>query len=86
MAFQRPDIKKNMLLLTSAQSCLTLCNLIDCSPPDSSVHGILQARILEWVAMTSLGDLPIQELNPGLLHSRHVLYHLNHQGSPRILE
>ena len=29
------------------QSCLTLCNPIDCSPPDSSAHGILQARILE---------------------------------------
>ena len=33
-----------------AQSCLTLCNPIDCSSPGSSVHGILQARILEWVA------------------------------------
>ena len=32
-------------------SCLTLCNPIDCSPPDSSAHGILQARILEWVAI-----------------------------------
>ena len=36
-----------------AQSCLTLCNPVDCSPPGSSIHGILQARILEWVA-TSL--------------------------------
>ena len=33
------------------ESCLTLCNPMDCSPLDSSVHGILQARILEWVAM-----------------------------------
>ena len=33
-----------------AQSCLTLCDPMDCSPPGSSVHGILQARILEWVA------------------------------------
>ena len=33
------------------QSCLTLCNPMDYSPPDSSVHGILQARILEWVAI-----------------------------------
>ena len=32
-----------------AQSCLTLCDPMDCSPPGSSVHGILQARILEWV-------------------------------------
>ena len=33
------------------QSCPTLCNSMDCSPPGSSVHGILQARILEWVAI-----------------------------------
>ena len=37
----------------SLQSCLTLCYLIDCSPPGSSVYRILQARILEWVAMPS---------------------------------
>ena len=34
-----------------AQLCPTLCDPMDCSPPDSSVHGILQARILEWVAI-----------------------------------
>ena len=34
-----------------AQSCPTLCNLMDCSPPGSSVHGILQARTLQWVAI-----------------------------------
>ena len=33
------------------QLCLTLCNPMDHSPPGSSVHGILQARILEWVAI-----------------------------------
>ena len=33
------------------QSCLILCNPVDCSPPGSSLHGILQARILEWVAI-----------------------------------
>ena len=42
------------LCLLVAQSCLTLCNPMDCTPPSSSVHGILQARILEWVAMPSL--------------------------------
>ena len=36
-----------------AQSCLTLCDPMDSSPPDSSVHGILQARIRAWVAMPS---------------------------------
>ena len=34
-----------------AQSCLALCNPVDCSPPGSSVRGILQARILEWVVI-----------------------------------
>ena len=34
-----------------SQSCLTICNPIDCSPPGSSVHGILQARILQWFVM-----------------------------------
>ena len=33
-----------------AQSCLTLCDPVDCSPPGSSVHGIFQASILEWIA------------------------------------
>ena len=36
-----------------AQSCLTLCDPMDCSLPDSSFHGILQATILEWVAISS---------------------------------
>ena len=36
-----------------AQTCLTLCDPMDYSPPGSSVHGILQARILEWVAIFS---------------------------------
>ena len=33
------------------KSCVTLCNPVDSSPPGSSVHGILQARILEWIAI-----------------------------------
>ena len=44
------------------QSCLTLCNPMDYSPPASSVHGISQARILEWLPFPSPGDLP----NPGI--------------------
>ena len=43
-------------------SCFTLCDPMDCSPPGSSVHRILQARILEWVAVPSPGGLP----NPGI--------------------
>ena len=38
-----------------AQACPTLCNPTDCNPPDSSVHGILQARILEWIAIPFSG-------------------------------
>ena len=39
-----------MRVVLVTQSCLTLCSPTDCGPPGSSVHGILQARILEWVA------------------------------------
>ena len=48
----------------SLQSCSTLCNPVDCSPPDSSVHGILQARRLEWAAMSSSKDLPDLGIEP----------------------
>ena len=37
----------------SLQSCLTLCDSMDCEPPGSSVHRVLQARILEWVSLPS---------------------------------
>ena len=58
----------------------TVCDPMDCSPPGSSVHGTLQARILEWVAI-SLGIFLTQEPNLGLLHCRQILYYLSHQGS-----
>ena len=45
-----------------AQSCLTLCDPMDYSLPVSSFPGILQARILEWVAVPFSGDIP----NPGI--------------------
>ena len=41
-----------MLWSEVAQSCPTLCDPMDCSPPGSSVHGVLQARILGWVAIS----------------------------------
>ena len=44
------------------QSCPTLCNPMDYSPPGSSAHEIFQARILEWVAISFPRDLP----NPGI--------------------
>ena len=46
--------------------------------------GILEARILEWVAIPfSRGFFPTQGLNPGPVHCRQILYHLSHQGSPK---
>ena len=41
-----------------AQLCLPLCSAMDYNPPGSSVHAILQARILEWIAIPTPGDLP----------------------------
>ena len=66
-----------------AQSCPTLCDSMDCSLPGSSVHGIFQARVPEWVTYHSLlqGIFLTQGLNPGLLHCRQTLYPLSHQGS-----
>ena len=69
-----------------AQLGLTLCNPVDCSPPGSSVHGILPARILEWVAIFySRGFFLTQGSNPHiscLLYYRQILYQLSYQGSP----
>ena len=64
------------------QSCPTLCNLMACSLPGSSVHRILQARILEWV------DIPFSRGSSRLrdwmqvLHCRRIVYCLSHQESP----
>ena len=51
------------------QSCQILCNTVDHSPPDSSVPGILQAWILEWVALTPPGALPHPGIKPASLIS-----------------
>ena len=70
-----------------AQSCLTLCDPMDCSPPGSSVHGDSPGKNTGVGCLALLqGIFPTQGLNPGLLHCRWILYHLSHQGSPRILE
>ena len=52
-----------------AKSCLSLCDPMICSPPGSSVHGILQARIVEWVAMSFSRDLPNPGIKPASLTS-----------------
>ena len=61
------------------QSCSTHCDPMDCSPPGSSVHGILQARILEWVAIPFSTGSSWPGIEPGLLHCRQILYCLSHQ-------
>ena len=69
-----------------AQSCPTLCDPMDCNLSRSSVRGIFQVRILEWVATSFSRGLSqprdrTQGSNPGLLRCRQTLYHLSHQGS-----
>ena len=64
--------------------CPTLCDLMDCSPPGSSVHGILQARMLEWDAISHplKGISLIQGSNWLLLHWQADFLLLSHQESP----
>ena len=65
-----------------AQSCLTLCNPINCSLKGSSVHGLLQARILEWVTISSPGDLPNPGIEPRSPASQTDSLPLSHNGKP----
>ena len=72
--------KKVKALVT--QSCPTLCNSMDCSPPGSSVHGILQARILEWAAILfSRRSSPPRDQTPVSCIGRQILYLLSLQES-----
>ena len=62
---QKPALLGSVYLCMHAhslQSCLTLCDPMGCSPPDSSVHGILQARMLDWVALMPLPYINITQL------------------------
>ena len=67
----------------SLQSCPTLCSPMDCSPPGSSVHGISQARILEWVAMPSSRDPRIEPKSPASPVLQADSLPLSHKGSPK---
>ena len=69
------------------QSCLTRCDLSDCSPPASSVHGDSPGKNAGLgIHALFQGIFPTRGSNPGLPHCRRIFYHLNHQGSLRILE
>ena len=66
-----------------AQLCPTLCNHMNCSPPGSSIHGILQARTLEWVAVPfSRVTYLTQESNLGLLYYRQIFLPSGPPGKP----
>ena len=64
-----------------SQSCLTLCDPMDCILPGSSVHGILQQEYWSGLPFPSPAIFLTQGLNPGLPHCMQMLYHLSHQGS-----
>ena len=62
---EEPTLKlQGQLTVLCAQSCLTLCDLRDCSPPGSSVPGILQPRTLQWLSFPSPGNLPDPGIKP----------------------
>ena len=67
-----------------AQSGLTLSDPMDCSPPGSSVHGILSERILEWATISvSRGSSPARDQIHVSCIGRWVLYHCTIQEAPR---
>ena len=71
---------KGKVKVLISQSCLTLCDPMDCSPPGSSVHGTLQARILEWVSIPfSRGSSQSKDRTQASCTGRWILYHLSHQ-------
>ena len=84
---ERKSIKYNSLSISLernlvTQSYLTLCNPMDCSPPCFSVHGILQARILEWVAIPFFSRSSRPRDWTQVSHvGRQILYYLSYQGS-----
>ena len=74
-----------LVCVLSHQSCLTLCAIMDCSPPGSSVLGIVQARILEWVAISfSRGSSLSRDCTQVSYVSRWFYLPLSHQGSPQM--
>ena len=72
-------------MCVSAKSCSTLCNHMGFSPPGSSVHGISQPKILEWVAISFSEDLPDPGTEPSSTVSSALQVNslpLSHQGIP----
>ena len=70
-----------MYVCLVAQSCPTPCDPMDCSLPDSSVHGDSPGKNTAVGCQALLEQIfPTQGLNPGLLHCRQILYQLGYQG------
>ena len=68
------------------QSCPTLCDLMDCSPPGSSVHGDFLGKNIGVGCHALLqGTFPTQRLNPGLPHCRWILYWVSYHTHTHIL-
>ena len=75
-----------IMRVSVAQLCLTLCDLMDCNPPGSSAHGDSLGKNTGMGSLFLLqGIFPTQGLNPGLPHCRWILYHLSHQGNPNYM-
>ena len=75
------DMDTDHMCVLITQLCPTLSDPVDCSSPGFPVHGILQVRILKWIATPfSRGSSLSRGLNSGLPHCRQILYHLSHQG------
>ena len=92
LALIRFQVKSNcqrFLVYSVAQSCPTLCDPTDCSPPDSPLHGIFQARILEWVAISSSrrSSWPkIETVSPAVPALASGLFTDEPLGKPQLLE
>ena len=78
----RPYVKKWSEV---AQSCPTLCNPMDCSLQGCSVHGIFQARVLEWVVISFSRGSSQPRDQAQVSHCRQTIYRLSHQGSKLLL-
>ena len=78
-----------LLILIHAQLCLTLCDPMDCSLPGSSVYGIFQARILDWIAIHYFRGCSWHRdwtcISCISCFGREILYQLHHLGSPWVL-
>ena len=71
---EREEVKRSHSVMSDS------CDPTDCSLPGSSVHGISQARVLEWVPFPSLDDLPDPVIDH-LPNFRQTIFHLRYQGS-----